>query len=387
MVDTITHGLIGAFVSRLGFRQKHGKIAAAVMVLSAILPDFDMILNFWGDEITYKNHRGFTHSIFGAIVISLILALIFYFFSSYKRFLHLFLFSILGITSHIILDLLNSYGTQILNPLSNYRYGIGAIFILDFFITIITVLSLIFTKSERIDDFLFQVKTGFVCLFLSAFFFIIFLYLANEQGIGFDLSFKSFFNYLSKVFLIGFFFSLAVAIISHFSTAHKRDTSLIPRIGLVTIVIYVLLCLFNQRIATNYLRGEIIKRGENIVSISALAMPVSPFAWMGVAKTKGGNYYQCFFHFFNNSNPGLKLFRNSKGNRFIYMADNLETVKLFKWFARFPIVYYSEKNRKHIVEYFDLRYYMFPPRKGFSVRAIYDNKGNLISVKWLEGRR
>ena len=103
MVDTITHGLIGAFLSRLGFRQKEGKIAATVMVLASILPDFDMILNFWGDEITYKNHRGFTHSVFGAIAISLILALIFYFLSSYKRLFHLFLFTLILLLEREIL--------------------------------------------------------------------------------------------------------------------------------------------------------------------------------------------------------------------------------------------------------------------------------------------
>ena len=58
MVDTITHGLIGAFLSRLGFRQKHGKVAATVMILSAVLPDFDMVLNFWGEEITYGGFKG-----------------------------------------------------------------------------------------------------------------------------------------------------------------------------------------------------------------------------------------------------------------------------------------------------------------------------------------
>jgi inner membrane protein len=142
-LDTLTHGLIGILGSKTGFSQRNGKIATIAFLIGAIFPDIDLIVSFFGPEFSLRYHRGITHSIIAAPVFAMFIAAVIYRFASFKKFVLLSVIVALGIYSHILFDLITSYGTVIFDPISMKRYSWNLVFILDPFITIPVVLGLI----------------------------------------------------------------------------------------------------------------------------------------------------------------------------------------------------------------------------------------------------
>jgi inner membrane protein len=150
-LDTLTHGLIGILGSRTGFSQRNGKVATIAFLIGAIFPDIDLIVSFFGPEFSLRYHRGVTHSIIAAPVFAMFIAAVIYRFASFKNFVLLSVIVALGIYSHILFDLITSYGTVIFDPISMKRYSWNLVFILDPFITIPVILGLIlcWKRSER----------------------------------------------------------------------------------------------------------------------------------------------------------------------------------------------------------------------------------------------
>ena len=142
-MDTLTHGLIGILGSKTGFSQREGKIATIAFLIGAIFPDIDLIVSFFGPEFSLRYHRGITHSIIAAPLFAMFIAAVIYRFASFKKFVLLSVIVALGIYSHILFDLITSYGTVIFDPISMKRYSWNLVFILDPFITIPVVLGLI----------------------------------------------------------------------------------------------------------------------------------------------------------------------------------------------------------------------------------------------------
>src|SRR3972149_8435619 len=159
-MDPITHGLSGAILSRTGFYQRFGRFATIILVIAALIPDIDHIsLRLAGPLAYLKYHRGFTHSLMGSFVISAVMAVAAYSIKHVReRLPHglhgygiLFALSLLGIYTHIFLDLITSYGTQIFFPFSTKRYSLDLVFIIDLYFTSILLIPLIIIlfKKER----------------------------------------------------------------------------------------------------------------------------------------------------------------------------------------------------------------------------------------------
>jgi inner membrane protein len=150
-LDTLTHGLIGILGSKTGFSQRNGKVAAIAFLIGAIFPDIDLIVSFFGPEFSLRYHRGITHSIIAAPFFAMFIAAVIYRVASFKNFVLLSVIVALGIYSHILFDLITSYGTVIFDPISMKRYSWNLVFILDPFITIPVILGLIlcWKRSDR----------------------------------------------------------------------------------------------------------------------------------------------------------------------------------------------------------------------------------------------
>jgi len=164
-LDTITHGLIGASLSKAGFYQRFGRTAILASTLGAVFPDFDIVASLFGPEFSLRYHRGITHSLVCAPFFAMVLALFIYRFSSLKRFPFIVLMVALGIYSHIFFDLLTSYGTMVFAPLSVKRYSLNLVFILDPFITVPVLLGLVVGSYRK--ELAFRVSVSlFLFLFL-----------------------------------------------------------------------------------------------------------------------------------------------------------------------------------------------------------------------------
>lgn len=129
-MDPITHALSGMAVAQMGLKRRY---AVLIIVLSTLAPDIDYIARFWGIQYLLEYHRGITHSLFAGLVFALMIALIF---KNKTGFVYSFGISLLGYCLHIAFDLTNPYGTMVLAPLSFERYALDLTFIIDLFVSL-----------------------------------------------------------------------------------------------------------------------------------------------------------------------------------------------------------------------------------------------------------
>lgn len=140
-MEPITHFLTGACIGRAGLNRTTG-YATLMITLAAEFPDVDVLWSFDGPVRAMATHRGFTHSFIGAPVDSAIVLGFVYAFHRWRmnrgkspplapRWGLLFLFGILAVLSHILLDFTNNYGVRPFLPFNWHWYSWDIVFILE----------------------------------------------------------------------------------------------------------------------------------------------------------------------------------------------------------------------------------------------------------------
>lgn len=157
-MDTVTHGIAGSVFARTLTERPTARAALVLGLVGSMLPDIDFL--FSHDKIDYlRNHRGWTHSFVLLPFFSLGLALLarlVYRYARHAPLATLFLFSAVGIASHIAFDWITSFGTMFWLPFTRQRYALDWVFILDPIFTAIASISLLATTIVRPKGRLFS---------------------------------------------------------------------------------------------------------------------------------------------------------------------------------------------------------------------------------------
>jgi inner membrane protein len=133
VMEPVTQGLLGATFGQALYGRALGRRAFTWGAVAGMLPDIDVVMNFTGPMGEFLYHRGITHSVwFGPVVGPLLGAL------AWRRFgrepgkqsawIGLF---VIGLLTHPLLDVFTTYGTQLLTPLSDRRFTLDAVAIVD----------------------------------------------------------------------------------------------------------------------------------------------------------------------------------------------------------------------------------------------------------------
>lgn len=141
-MDPVTHMVSGGLVSRISKAQDNSSRFLWLCLVSSMAPDVDFAIGILGPEAALIHHRGITHSLMGGLIIALLVTWIFLGRQRSSRFWIGLGISYSLILLHIFLDLVTSYGTQILAPFSNRRFSLDSVFIIDPVMTL-TALSLL----------------------------------------------------------------------------------------------------------------------------------------------------------------------------------------------------------------------------------------------------
>ena len=133
-MDSVTQAALGAVVGELVLGKKIGWKATAWGLLFGTLPDLDILASPFLDEVTRLYwHRGISHSILMMLVATLIfakpLAMIHHAKNVTVKEAGWFVF--LAWSTHVIIDVFTTYGTQILEPFSDQRFAFSNLFIVD----------------------------------------------------------------------------------------------------------------------------------------------------------------------------------------------------------------------------------------------------------------
>ncbi len=157
-MDVVTHGITGVLVSR-ALPSGHNASVMAAGLIGALAPDLDAVARFWDPMATITVHRAATHSLIGGLAVALVVAGSVW--GLYREnFFRLFCVAYLGLLSHIGMDLLTSFGTAFLWPLSGRRFGLSLHYVVE---PIITTLALLFLFAS------FRLRGRRISLALSGF--------------------------------------------------------------------------------------------------------------------------------------------------------------------------------------------------------------------------
>lgn len=139
-MDTITHLSLGACIGETLLGKKAGRRAMLWGALAQSVPDVDFLAGLWSDPATYLlAHRGFTHSIAFAILVTPLLSLPAWTFHRRKRgirYRQWILFFLIQVLVHDLLDAFNAYGTGWFEPFSHARISFDVLFVADPFFSI-----------------------------------------------------------------------------------------------------------------------------------------------------------------------------------------------------------------------------------------------------------
>jgi inner membrane protein len=156
-LDIVTQGVLGAAVGHVVLGRHIGPKAMALGFVGGLVPDLDIFLVQDSQSLDYWHyHRGITHSLFFGPVVGLPLAALSLAIQRWRDgtatpFGLWYLFWALILVTHPILDLATHWGTAFFAPLTDARYGVPAIPVIDPVYTLILVAALAFAliKGSR----------------------------------------------------------------------------------------------------------------------------------------------------------------------------------------------------------------------------------------------
>lgn len=293
-MDTVTHALTGAVIGYGGFRQQGGRLALWTTIAAAEFPDADLLMLLGGSETYLRWHRSFTHSALLLPFWAVAVAGVFWAFSRRSDFKLLWWAAAAGLASHLFLDWITNYGTLLLWPVTDARYELSWVFILDPYVWAM----------------------------------------------------------------------LGVA----WWAAIRYRSPRAARIGLAVVGAYLLVC------ATSRWRA-IPASGAGRVRL--YAQPLNPFRWTVVRQASDDVVWS--------DGERTDTFVSYRDERLVPKAEATEAVKLFRWFAEFPVVEKLTENGRTVLRYRDLRFRTRMPwgevREGLFVvaRVVFDSRGEVIA--------
>ena len=153
-MDSLTQIVLGSAVSVAVMGRKTAVWKAALWgAIAGTLPDLDAFIDQGNAVLNMTRHRAESHALFYLTLAAPLLA---WLVTLVQRETPLFkrwcLALWLTLITHPLLDVMTVYGTQLLQPFSDYPYGVGSVFIIDPLYTvplIVGVVAALRLKSQR----------------------------------------------------------------------------------------------------------------------------------------------------------------------------------------------------------------------------------------------
>jgi len=394
-MDTITHGIAGALIGKAVFRgedmfashpMNRGRIITWSLMLGAIFPDSDVIRDIFSHDrlLVITWHRSITHSLVMLPLWALLLAAITRAFARWRKweapsFAALSAIYAVGILSHILLDLVTSFGTMIWSPLEWSRPAWDLIFIVDFTLTAIflvpQLLAWVYAHPEKLNIR----AVGMWLVFLPA----PFLIAKIGAIVGAPISGRV---VLSAILVFTALFLLPALL--GWGVKVQHDTW--NRAGLAAALIYVACTVYAHHVALSRIQKFAALDRLQVESMGALPLPPSLWHWDGLVRTARGVYELRMDLADKPANDGELLalehhyYPDAPANSYIEVAKRLPEVQKVLWFSRFPVTRFHKEGDVAVVEISDLRFPQTRPGRpaSFTYRVRFATDGNVLSQGW-----
>jgi membrane-bound metal-dependent hydrolase YbcI (DUF457 family) len=395
-MDTITHGIAGALIGKAVFRgedlflshpMNRGRIVTWSLMLGAIFPDSDVIRDFLSSDklLILTWHRSITHSLILLPLWALLLAGITRAISRGRKweapsFAALAAIYGVGILSHILLDLVTSFGTMIWSPFEWSRPAWDLLFIVDFTLAAILLvpqwLAWVYAQAEKMKNR----AVGMWLVFLPA---PLLIAKIGEMA-GAPISGR----FVLSAMII---FAAAFLLPSLFGLGLKMQYQKWNRAGFAAALTYVALTFLAHRAALARIQKFAALDHLQVDSLGALPLPPSLWRWDGLVRTERGVYELRMDLSERPASDGELLalehryYPDAFPNSYTEAAKRLPEVQKVLWFARFPVTRFHREGSQAIVEISDLRFPRRPSRRppSFTYGVRFDSAGNVVSQGWV----
>lgn len=149
-MDNLTHSLTGLALARAGL-DRFCPRATLLLLISANIPDIDIVALAGGPLRYFEIHRGYTHSLIGLPAMALLSALITA--AMYRQklpWLRAWLLCVAGVASHLLLDWTNDYGIRLLLPFSSRWFFLDLNSLTDVVILAVLALAAVWPLLSRL---------------------------------------------------------------------------------------------------------------------------------------------------------------------------------------------------------------------------------------------
>lgn len=166
-MDNITHGLIGLTANSL-LKQKD-RATFWVSLVASEIPDIDVLYRLKGQTDYLLNHRGFSHSLPGLLLLAAAVTIVAGLVWPRADKKKIFLLASLCLGLHVIFDLFTSWGTRLLYPFSPRWLYLDFVPIVDLVIIVVATSALLAYRLTGRRRRLFPAAGAIIiCLFLLA---------------------------------------------------------------------------------------------------------------------------------------------------------------------------------------------------------------------------
>jgi membrane-bound metal-dependent hydrolase YbcI (DUF457 family) len=400
-MDTITHGIAGALLSKAAFRGRDlwplkaldkPRLVTWVLVLAAVFPDADVIREFFSSDqmLIVTWHRSITHSLVCLPFWALLLAYLTRGVARWRKwespsFAALFGLWAVGIFSHILLDLATSFGTMIWSPIKWSRPAWDILFIVDFTFTAILLIPQLLAWT--FEDPKQSLRRGIIMWLIFTPAPLLIAKIGEYVGAP-----------ISNLAVITATLLFAVLFLLPAVGGWGQHVSYLTwnRAGLTLTVAYLLAASLAHHVAFKRVQQFAASQNLPVKAIGALPMPPSFWHWNGLVLTPRGVYETrfdlsdgLFHHVPGTPDPEVierTYYPDASPNPFIDKARQLREVQDLLWFSRFPVTRFHREGSNEVVEFYDARFAQIRRDRpnSFTYRITFSQDGNVISQGWVD---
>ena len=403
-MDTITHGIAGALLGKAlcggdsMFPVKPvtcARMTTWVLMLGAIFPDSDILRDMLSKDplliITW--HRSYTHSLLMLPLFALALAGITQWIAKKfswdaPSFAALTGIYAIGIGSHILMDLVTTFGTMVWSPLSWSRPAWDLIFIVDFTLTGIFLIPQLLAWAHRDEPHAKRRAVMMWMLFVP----VTFGVAAIGRIVGAPISNAAIWGAIG-------IFSVLFLLPAIFGWGSGLRLATWNRAGLVGACAYIGLTIFAHHKALERVKRFAEFQQVTPDVIGALPLPPSLWNWDGLIHTPRGVYELRMDLSQPSGIPAneaeaaeaakvpltYNYFPDAPANSWIQRAQQLPEVRKVLWFDRFPVTRFHKEGDDAVVEILDLRFAKVRPDRppAFTYRVRFDANGTVRQQGWV----
>jgi len=335
--------LAGAVIARAIHDERIGNWGTISGLAVGFFPDTDFVLGLFNRQFYLEYHRDFTHSLLLIPFYALFFSWLFVKISKRRHFWSFHKICFLVLVSHVLLDLLTSYGTMIFSPFFGHRFSWDLIFIVDLIfsgIIFFPLLVSIFLKK----------KSQWICRgsLIGLAIYIIFCWIQHDQAIKVTKSFAQ--NLKEEIIQVA---SLPQPL-SPFRWANYVETKDRVYQGFVDLL-----------------------RNEEILTFSRQSGPIADIFFFEKLRKLDGLYQLP-------EKIQYQSWQKLDDSPWVERALATEGAKFYYWFARFPVVKsVNSNNGRHRVEFMDVRFLLPGIRMPFVYYLEFDDAGKFRSGGFL----